>query len=435
MSEKGSWSGAAVLHKNVYQYFYAEMDEEDTFHLMFQTGSGNIHYSRLDGQSFKTVPVLNSRTPSLYDKKLYIAPLKNNIYLFYVLQHESSYILAYQALGNSGPGNPKVVDYVSGSSRPCSIIYDHEQNIYVFYQTYDGKYLQLGYKKFNTSQKHWSEFSAVTRYSGNCEYPHAIVDNTGIIHLCYQRQTPKLFEMVYQQKCPDRNLWSREIIVHSSVHSFENASILQAGNKIIVYWIRDDIIYHNSGSPDGSGWNRASRYITQFGRQLQCLSYKSNHPSDRQRNPGIYPGVLTNGLKLAFYLGDVTQPHPQNTTPTPASETGGGCYSTDALLRLRKIADEMMESWDQSRKEMNRLTNAYTDLKKEIDKCSIRLSLIEKELGQRNLSGSSGTPATETNTSPSQAVCEQVEPTIPSESVKSSLDPEKVKQWEEWNEL
>lgn len=487
LTSRGIWSNAVILHKNVYRYFYAEMDWDGVYHILFQDNNGNIQYSRLDGQSIRTVPVLNSKSPAVYEKHLYIAPLKEHVYLFYVLQHENSFMLAYQALGNTRLGTPKVVDYVSGSNQPCSIIYDHEQNIYVFYQSYDGKYLQLGYKKFNTTQNHWSDFTPVTKYAGNCEYPHAIVDSSGIIHLCYQRRAPKLFEMVYQQKAPDRNLWSRETIVHSSVHSFENASILQSQNKIVVYWVREDIIYYNNGSLDGTGWNRASRHTTQFGRQILCLCYKSNRPGGdvsprgdaSSLSPGIYPGILSNGMKLAFLIGDGSRRGDGSQLNTESSAYGGsngsGYYSEDAMSRLQESVDAVRESWSQNKKEMHRITNAYSDLKKEVDKFSIRLNLVEKIIGQLKKPAnnpkiaadtapaavSAATPAINTDTvvlsAPDSQSCPAdsvalsppdsqsqtaksappstpVRSSLPSDKVKATLDPEKLKIWEEWKE-
>lgn len=514
LTSRGVWSNAVILHKNVYRFFYAEMDWDGVYHIMFQDNNGNIQYSRLDGQSIRTVPVLNSKSPAAYDKHLYIAPLKNSTYLFYVLQHENSFMLAYQALGNTRLGTPKVVDYVSGSNQPCSIIYDHEQNIYVFYQSYDGKYLQLGYKKFNTTQNHWSDFTPVTKYAGNCEYPHAVVDSNGIIHLCYQRRAPKLFEMVYQQKAPDKNLWSRETIVHSSVHSFENASILQSQTKIVVYWVREDMIYYNTGSLDGTGWNKASRYTTQFGHQILCLCYKSNRPGGgdvSSLSPGIYPGILSNGMKLAFLMGDGSPRGDGSQLNTESGAYGGSggsdYYPEDAMSRLQESVDAIRESWSQNKKEMYKITNAYSDLKKEVDKFSIRLNLVEKVIGQLKKPGNNpkiavdtapaaiksdtvtaalpkpavsyaATPATRTDSNtlftpdpqsqptdsaalsvpdpiPHAASAPQATPdptphaasvpapqsrptparsSLPSEKVKATLDPEKLRMWEEWKE-
>lgn len=488
LTRRGVWSNAVALHKNVHRFFYAEMDQDSAFHLLFQDSGGNLFYSRLDGESIRTVPVLSSKTPSAYDKQLYIAPFKDVIYFFYVLQHENSFLFAYQALSGGRMSTPKVVDYVSGSNIPCSVIYDNQQNIYAFYQSYDGKYLQLGYKKFNTAQKHWSDFTPVTKYAGNCEYPHAIVDSSGIIHLCYQRRAPKIFEMVYQQKAPDRNLWSPEVVVHSSVHSFENASILQAKDKIVVYWVRDDVIYYNVGLISGINWVKPSRYGTQFGRQLLCLCYKSNSPRDgdvSQLSPGIYPGAFANGLKLAFInIGDASQLFAENYEGTGASAKEAGGLVADALVQLQGSVEEVRAGWTETRKEMSRLTNAYMDMKREMDKYSIRLNMLERQPGQAKRPGRRDAASRDTEnrdtmgrtaaaadtpgnqppdltgksseytarlpdltgkspeyTAPSPdltakpSVPEPAEPAAkPEKKPSPSLDPEKLKVWEEWKE-
>lgn len=404
LTKRGVWSNPVVLHKNTYKYFYADMDQEEQFHLLFQDNDGNIHYSRLDRESIKTVSVLNSKTPSAYNKQFFIAPFKNNVYIFYVLQHENSFILACQVLSNGKISNPKVVDYVSGSSLPCIILYDKAQNLYAFYQSYDGKYLQLGYKKLNAMQKSWSEFTPVTKYAGNCEYPHAIIDDSGIIHLCYQRRAPKLFEMVYQQKAPDKNLWTPEVIVHSSVHSFENASIVQANGSIVVYWVREEIIYYNTGAQTGNIWSKPSRLNFPASRPLQCLCYKSNSPRDRadrgdgspdrgdgsQLPPAIYPGSFSGGLKLAFNpmgnigdnIGDSSQIYAVDLNKNNAAGSDIKGLVLDTFKQLQGDVDEIKEGWKAIRDELSKLTNAYGQLNRELGKYSIRLKMLESQPGQ-----------------------------------------------------
>jgi len=124
------------------------MDTEDRFHIMFQDNLGNIHYSLMDKDSIKTIPVLNSKMPTAYDKHLFLIPLRNNIHFFYVLRQESSPIFAYQNLNEDKISNPKVIDYVLENICPCSVITDGNHSIYAFYQSSDGKYQQLGYKKY-----------------------------------------------------------------------------------------------------------------------------------------------------------------------------------------------------------------------------------------------------------------------------------------------
>jgi hypothetical protein len=526
LTKRGTWSNGSVLIRNAYQYFYADMDQEDTFHLLFQDNDGNINYSRLNGQSIKSVPVLNSKTPAVYNKQLFIAPFKNNVHFFYVLQHENSFMLAYQILSSNKISNPRVIDYVSGSSLPCMVCYDKAQNLYVFYQSYDGKYLQLGYKKLSTALRSWSEFTPITKYAGNCEYPHVLIDESGVIHLCYQRRAPKFFEMVYQQKTPDRNLWSVEEIVHSSVHSFENASILLENDNITVYWVREETIYYNTSSLAGNNWGKAARLNFPVGRQLQCLCYKYNSPAV-QLPPSIYPGTLSSGLKLAFgpsdSAGDVSQLfgfsedsaepgvigessrsgsglHMGDSSRLSGGSRGGGNTAgtsgrygvsgsanssgfsssagspgfsgsagssgndlrnlmLDAFKQLQHRMDEVREGSSATKEELTKLTNAYDQLNRELAKYTIRLNMLESQLGQAKKTTSrldelsNEVKALKEVNKPENAL-EQKE-AVPDESARTilkqeaatattgkpvekpplaSLDPDKLKEWEEWEE-
>lgn len=517
LGRNGIWGNVSIIARNVHPYFCVEPGRDGFYHILYQDGSGNINYSKTDGQYVKTFPVLSSRTPSAYNKHLQIVPLDDEIYMFYVLQHDNSFILAYQQLKNNRPGTPKIVDYVSGNSLPCTVLYDPDGNIYAFYQSYDGKYLQLGYKKFSTARRHWSDFTAVTKYQGNCEYPHAIMDPSGTIHLCYQRRAPKLFELVYQQKAPDRNLWSAETVLHSSVHPFENASVLHVDDRIIAYWVRNDIIYWCSGSMSGDNWSRPARHGFQPGRRLQCVFYRELHGGDgsghtevsaaRYRkgdgspvsregdgpspslSPGIFPGIVTDdGFSLAFMdSGGITGG--QQLQRFRQSAFQGGDTSDSELKSLvlsvfKEIQDrmgEMKAEWDEIKREMPGLTNAYLELAKETEKLSIRLNMLENRLTQMNnqlrISGPSvnrpgpdrhgshesvhesihhgaGTIHDEsgpdgTAQKPTAGAAENIgnvgssapgpksrekSHEIPNERPKPSLDPENLKIWEEWQE-
>jgi len=358
------------------------MDMEDRFHILFQDSQGNMNYSYLDGDSLKTVPVLNSKTPSSYNKHFFLLPLKNNIHFFYILQHESSYILAYQVLSDGKITNPKVVDYVSNSVCPASFVCDRASNIYAFYQSSDGKYLQLGYKKYNTGQKFWSEFTPVTKYSGTCEHPRTIIDNNGIIHLCYQRITPRLYEMVYQQKITDKNLWTDEVIVHSSVHPFENASILWLNDNIIVYWVREDNIYYNAGEQSGNVWNKPLKLNFSAGRQLVCISYRTNNVYESARLAvNNIPGSFVGGLKLAFH-----QQSQDDANTLSAEELKNLILES---LKLIKVNVEELKDADSSiREELSALSNTCRELEKELIKCNVKMNFLETHISQVKTFGS-----------------------------------------------
>lgn len=493
LNRQNSWSNAVVLRKDVYQYFYADIDQNDQFHILFQDTGGNIYYSLLDNSSIRTLPLLASKNPSTYNKQFSIAFAENDTYFFYVLHHENSFMLACQSLSGNRVSNPKVIDYVSGSSIPCSVVYDRAQNIYVFYQSFDGKYLQLGYKKLGSQQKAWSDFTPVTKFAGNCEYPHAITDRNSVIHLCYQRRAPKAFELVYQQKSPDKNLWTPEIVIHSSVYSFENASIIQASDGLIIYWVRDDIIYYSVGTQNGAVWSKPARLSSFAGQQFQCICWKSNSPKDMIRDddreikkenrsvlpPNFYPGSVSAGLKLAFsnthnaarYIADEAAPVGSPSREKAAAGNDIKSLVLDTFRHLQGSIDEVIEDISAIKRDIARLENAYADLAKDTGKNSIKLGVLERELvrvrkldsrldelndrisvlkndsGNSNNSGKSEGKDTPESTLGSNAAADNDahgqsekpdETHLDTDAVKpsavSSLSAEELKVWEAWKE-
>jgi hypothetical protein len=371
LTKRSTWSNPVTLHKNANPHFHVDMDQEDNFHILFQDNQGNIQYSYLSEDSLRTVPVLNSKTPTAYNKHFYIVPFRNNVHFFYTLQHDNSILLACQILSDGKAGSPKVVDYVTDSRFPCSVICDKSSNIYAFYQSSDGKNLQIGFKKYNLAQMLWSDFIPVTKYDGNCEYPRTVMDASGILHLCYQRHSAKLYEMVYLQKVPDKNLWTNEVVVHSSIHPFDNSSILWINDSIIVYWVRDDMVFYNAGAQSGTSWSKPLKLNFQAGRQLVCLHYKSNTVYEATRIVvHNIPGSFVGGLRLAFH---------QHLQENRDSLSGEDLRSLilDTLKLLKANIEELKEGESNIKEELSRLISRYDDLERDQIKSAVRLDFLE----------------------------------------------------------
>lgn len=374
LTRRNTWTEPASLQKQVFKNFFADIDREDNFHILFQDNKGNIFYSLLTEKNVKTSPILNSKSPTAYNKFLHLIPFKNEVHFFYVLHHGNSSILAHQTLNGGAVGAPKVIDYVPDSICPYSVAADKSNNIYVFYQASDGKHMQVGYKKYNSSQKHWAEFTPVTRYAGDCEFPRVITDSNDIIHICYQRRAPKQYELVYQQKIPDKNIWTNEQIIHSSSYPFENAVVICLNDAVIVYWVRNDVIYYSASDNQGAEWSKPARYNFPSGRQLMHLYYKSNSDHEKAAIRDV-PGSFINGFKMAFYH-EATDSH-ANLSPEELRN-----MILESLKMLRGGIEELKESDEGIKEDIARLKLAHQNLEKDMVKCSVKLNLIENEVNQ-----------------------------------------------------
>jgi hypothetical protein len=354
-----------------------DMDYEDCFHIIYQDKQGNIFYSKMGNDSISTVPVLNSKQASSYNKHLFLVHSKNAMHFFYTLQHNNSTMLAHQILANGQAEVPKIIDYVMDNTCPYTVICDKSGSIYAFYQSSDGRYIQLGYKRYLQPQKLWGEFVPITKLKGIAEYPRAVVDSKGTIHLCYQCRFEKYNNLIYQQKVPDRNMWTNEFTVHSSSHSFADFSVVCTGSDITVYWVRDDIIYCSSSGDYGITWSKPARYPFSAGRQMVCVYYKTNSPYEADRIiSSCVPGSFINGFRLAFYK--------------TSEDAGGKSMSAEELRKmiveslqmLKTSVEELKEADTALKGNITDLYSAQQNINREITKCNVRLSNMENEIGR-----------------------------------------------------
>lgn len=376
LTRRNTWTEPVSVQKNIHPSFYADMDYEDCFHLIYQDNHGNIFYSKIENGNINAIPILNSKQPSPYDKHLFLIPGKNLIHIFFTVYYNDYNLLTHQIISRDSSGKPKVIDYVAKNDLPYVISCDKAGNIYAFYQASDGKYMQTGFKKYMPSQGFWGEFTPLTRYSGDSELARAIIDNKNILHIIYQRRTDKQVELVYQQKVPDKNILTGEAVIYSSAQPFPESSILWINGNIIVFWIRNDIINYSLSGDDGNTWSKPAKFSFHVGRQIFCFSYKSNSP---QENDKIFaadiPGSFINGYKLAFYeepAGSV-----ENLSPTELKT-----MIVDSLKLLKTNIDELKEANSEIRQTLSKLSLAHQSLDRELSKNSVRLNFIENEINQ-----------------------------------------------------
>ncbi len=379
LSKRNTWGEPVVLQKNIHNNFFMEMDHGDNFHIIYQDLSGNIFYSHMSsGGNIKTIPVLGSKSVSAYNKYFSVVPIKEAVHFFYILKHNDSLMLVHQILAGGKAENPKVIDYVYENIRPYSVSEDNQGNIYTFYQSSDNKFYQLGYKKYTAIQRFWGEFIPITHTNADNEFPWTIIDEKNTIHLCYQRCSSKQYELVYQQKVPDRNIWSDEKTIHTSSYPFHEASIAYIASKLTIFWVRDDVIFYSSSNDYGSSWSKPSKHNSfTAGRQLMCARFKTNAPAEYDQVTATrLPGSFLNGLKLAFY----TSISDYERSNLSAEELKN--MIVDSLKLLRASIDELRDSDNSIIESNSKLSASIQSLERDFVKYTVRAGSIESELKQ-----------------------------------------------------
>lgn len=298
-SKRMAWSEPRVVQSEAYEQFYAEIDEKDCFHIIYQDKKGNIIYCFMQqNEIVKALPVLTSKSQSVFNKHLSLIVANGCVHIFFIIEHNGIYMLSYQTITDGVPVAPKKVDNITLLPNPYTVVYDLNDDIYVFYHISDGKNNQIGYKKYSTVNKTWSEYSQITMFSSNSQNPRVAVDRNGIFHICYVRKQDKQFQLVYQQKIPDRNMWTSESILAGLGTSITNFSILSFKGSLVVYYLKDDALYSFISNDSGAGFTKSSK-STALTRQHICVRYKSNSPYEHVQADEI-PASFVNGFKLMF---------------------------------------------------------------------------------------------------------------------------------------
>lgn len=373
LNKRNNWSESVSLQPKAHKLFYADIDSVDNIYLLFQDLKGNIFISVLSNSSMKTIPVLSSKSPSAYNKFLSLIPLKNTVHLFYIIKHNENNILTHQILTDETVSKPKALDYVSANVVPYSVLYDKAGTIYVFYQASNGVLSYLGYKKYSIDHGTWGEFITITSHS-DCEQPNAVIDTKGIIHICYQRKNSNQYELIYQQKIPGKNIFTSETVICRSAYPFDNSSICISSNNVVIFWVKDDIIYCSTSGNEGSTWTKPSRYAFNYSRQLFCMHYKSNNLLESSKfMANDVPGNYVNGFKLAFF------PEDHGSTANYISSNDKNIIFQN-IQSLKGDIDDFQDFKSEIKEKIQRNINNLQEFNKELTKIQVKLSYLENEL-------------------------------------------------------
>ena len=94
-------------------------------------------------------------------------------------------------------------------------------------------------------------------------------------------------------------MWTSESVLTSSLSSFQEYSMVAIKSSLVVYWIRDDLIYSTSSNDLGAAFSKPLRG-TPLSKQFVCTKFKSNSPYEHILAHEI-PASFVNGFKLMFF--------------------------------------------------------------------------------------------------------------------------------------
>lgn len=377
LNNKNLWTDAVLLMKDALPDFSACIDTSDNIHILCQDNHGNIMHMFSTGSSWDTKPVLNSRNPSPYDTHPEILCVDNTIYFFFIVEYSGKKILAFQGQNSlKAVSSPRVIDYIERDNTSYNVLKDMDNDLYIFYRFSNRKYNQIGYKSYISSKDRWREFQPITRYTGDSEVLSTAVDHKNNLHACWQKVSPKNYELMYSRKHCNSEKWDMEKTLSVSSDSFSSCSFISLEDRIIAYWIKNDDIVYCISENNGDTWSKPETYQFSSTRPLCCINYKTNVPDEyRYTYFNELPGNISDGYKLAFINESVSGPE---NTDTNDFHT----MIVNTLDVLSRNVGEIKQSIKDLSEKFEVLNAKQKQITIETDKWDIKSSMVDSDLAK-----------------------------------------------------
>lgn len=303
LTSSGTWTSPSVILKDALPGFSACLDTSDNIHLLCQNEESNILYMSCTDGSWFSKPVSRSKRNDMYDKHPYICSLNNKIYIFYVIESSEKKLLVYQTYSEDGFTVPKAIDYIRISTRAYTVLHDQNGAIFIFYATPGEKSDPLRYRILNADGYGWSDYFNIN--SGmNLSRVHILsvaASQTGDFHLSLQKASVQKYEIIYLKIPACKQNQCSEVVLTSSPYNFLNSSLLVLGKKLIIYWVREDIIFYCMSADNGITWSKPEKYVSFDKQFLFCTRLYSN---DSENNMDIIstdiPAIISTVYQPVF---------------------------------------------------------------------------------------------------------------------------------------
>ena len=374
------WSEPVTIVKSASPFFYALFGPQNEVIVLYQTVVGDIFLINLEQPNSDPFPILKGKNSSDYNKHISALYINGRLYIYFVIKHNDKALLACQTFNVDTVSSPSTIDFIEYNDLPYYVTKDEDNNIFVFYPSFDGIYLQIGYKRFNPSSNMYSDFVTVTRGEGNSIYPRVIVDNNNIFHMCFQKTFDRQNQLLYTQKIPGRNIWSEEIRIHASTQSFLDSSLAFISNVLYIFRVLNDQIYYVFSVDNGKVFSKYCRYNFTCPKQLVCVIYSSTGPfREKVIVSDELPCCFINSFKLAFVK---IQDPP--VTATNVSNLDFKNLILDTHKSFKSALEKNEENNDKNTDNINKLSGALVSTQRDLDKATLRIQALESELRSVN---------------------------------------------------
>ncbi len=290
LNKKLVWSKPIVIKKQIHPCFYADIDSKDKIHIIFQNLDGDIFYTFINSRSIKTMQILKSKTSSSYNKYLRLIPSKDSVHFFYILHHKNSMILSHQILKHTTLSNPQIIASSSKNIYPYSVVSSDIGNIYLYYNFFDGKVFQLGYKIYSPFEAMWTKFSQITNSNSDILLLDALIDSSDFIHILYKEKINKNSYKFYYAKLVDDKTKNVIPVIPAS-----NPTLALLQKSLIIFGVKNNIIYFTRSDDSGLTWSNVEKCT--MNNDFFCVGFSKSNSSTVMKLPISF----SNGYTIASF--------------------------------------------------------------------------------------------------------------------------------------
>jgi hypothetical protein len=369
LNKRNQWSEPVILMKGAHPNFSACVDSSDNIHLLCQDMHGNIVHMYSSDNDWDMEIIIKSKSPSSYDKFLQICFYEGKLIFLFVVEYMGRKILSYQIKDKNNITEPKVIDYVPSSGKPYHLVLGLNNSLYIVYKFIGNKNNQIGYKSFIKESNRWGEFTPVTQFDGDSQLLSASADISGSLHILWQKNAFKKYELVYSKYQFPSNNQNIDKTLFLDEYSFDNSSVILLEEYVIVYWVKETNIFYCISEDGGNYWSKPSIYQLPGSRALYCMVYKSMLENELISSyVNELPGNYSGGYRLAF-AGDYIFKQKIVT-------------AEDFRFKLAGTLDLLSNSLDDLKSEVTDLESWRNRMVTEIDKLNIKYEITNSELSK-----------------------------------------------------
>lgn len=123
-----------VLRKNVEPHFSAAQDSDGNIHVAFSTAN-SIHYGYFTESTFRSFPILTSKSPMMYQKQICLLAAHMPVTVFYLVRHKGKILLSMQQIlqAENTATSPVAIDHLTHPEQNFAACQSQEGTIYLAY--------------------------------------------------------------------------------------------------------------------------------------------------------------------------------------------------------------------------------------------------------------------------------------------------------------